>query len=295
MTPKEIAQAIEALILLHHDDYLKIIAGLEEKLYTALSRTLHDLEIDSEGYIKQNAANRKIIQLAEADFNNTILSRSYEAALQNYVAVIPEIDKLNARYFTEVSKNYVQNKIYLKNLRASTLETLETLILREGVDVNIKLQIMDIVSNGINTGSSYNGLVKEVREFVKGDANGGRLMAYVKTLTKDAMFNYSRAYQQSIVTQIKFDFYLFSGGLQHTSRSFCLDRSDKFFSQKEIESWASLDWPGKRKGTTESSIFIYCGGYNCTHSLIPVDVSVVPKEDVDRAVELGFIKQANKS
>jgi hypothetical protein len=66
------------------------------------------------------------------------------------------------------------------------------------------------------------------------------------------------------------------------TRPFCEERVGNFYHQKEIESWANIDWQGKRPGTTSSSIFIYCGGYNCRHSLIPVSETLVPKIDLDR-------------
>lgn len=292
MTPKEIARAIEELILGANDDYLAVISQLEDQLYRELSSTLHGLELDSQGYIKQTSDNRKIISKAEADFNNVIKSHAYQQALQNYINVIPKIDELNAKYFSEMTTRFAQNRIFIKDLRAQAIETLEKLILQEGLDVNIRLQIMDIVSQGVNTGASYNGMIKQVRDFVKGDENGGRLLAYVKTLTRDALFNYSRAYQQSVVKDIKVDFYFFAGGLQHSSRSFCIDRSDKFFHQKEVELWALEEWPGKRKGTTAASIFIYAGGYNCTHSIVPVDISVVPEFVIERAIKEGLYKKA---
>jgi hypothetical protein len=71
------------------------------------------------------------------------------------------------------------------------------------------------------------------------------------------------------------------------SRQFCQVRSGNFYHQKEVENWASLEWQGKNRLTTESSIFILAGGYKCGHSIIPVDISIVPKEVIDRNTENG--------
>ena len=73
------------------------------------------------------------------------------------------------------------------------------------------------------------------------------------------------------------------------TRSFCEERTGKFFHHKEIEQWASLDWAGKKAGTTESSIFLFAGGWNCAHELIPVDRIIVPDEVIQRAMQAGFI------
>jgi hypothetical protein len=86
------------------------------------------------------------------------------------------------------------------------------------------------------------------------------------------------------------EFYSYSGGLMDTSRDFCIARAGKVFHRKEVESWAGQSWAGKMRGTTESSIFIYCGGYGCTHSLVPIAKSAVPKVVLSEAKANGYIK-----
>jgi hypothetical protein len=84
------------------------------------------------------------------------------------------------------------------------------------------------------------------------------------------------------------EFYLFSGSPLDKSRPWCLDRKGQYFHEKEIESWANEDWKGKNPLTTKSSIFILVGGFNCTDQLIPVHISIVPKDELQRAIDLGF-------
>jgi hypothetical protein len=110
----------------------------------------------------------------------------------------------------------------------------------------------------------------------------GRILSYSRTFVSDTLFNYSRSYQESITADLKLDWYLFSGGLMDKSRPFCVEHSGNFYHRKEVEKWADDDWQGKRQGTTASSIFIFLGGYNCRHSLIPVHKSIVPPEDAAR-------------
>jgi hypothetical protein len=44
------------------------------------------------------------------------------------------------------------------------------------------------------------------------------------------------------------------------------------------------------RGTNESTIFTYVGGYNCQHSLAPVSVFIVPIEQVRSSIEMGYFK-----
>lgn len=76
------------------------------------------------------------------------------------------------------------------------------------------------------------------------------------------------------------------------TRPFCAERAGNFYTDKEIKSWAKEDWKGKNPNTTESSIFYLCGGYNCTHQLIPVHESLVPDDVKKLAAERGFYKMA---
>lgn len=286
MTPEELAILIEQLIINANDEYLRVIGAMERRLWEQFSTTLHRLQINDSGYILQNAENRKIIQLAEGQFNATIKNSVYQGALQKYVNVIPQIDALNSQYFQAVASKFVENNLIARNIRKETVNTLETLILKEGVDVNVKRSLMGIVNKGINTGSSFEGMRKEVKQFIVGDdERKGALTRHVTTITRDALFNYSRAYQNAASNDLGMEWYAWSGGLIKTSRAFCVAHADHYYHKSEIEAFAEQEWAGKRPGTTESSIFVYAGGYSCAHSIIPVHESIVPEEDKQRYEE----------
>jgi hypothetical protein len=85
-----------------------------------------------------------------------------------------------------------------------------------------------------------------------------------------------------MVSDLKLEWYSYSGGLMDKSRPFCIARAGNFYHQKEIESWAEQSWAGKNPNTTKSSIFVYCGGYSCGHQLIPVSDTVISEEDKKR-------------
>ena len=72
------------------------------------------------------------------------------------------------------------------------------------------------------------------------------------------------------------------------SREFCVERAGNYYHKDEVSAWANLDWQGKRRGTTESTIFIYAGGYRCLHQIIYVSELVVPDEVVRRAKTKGI-------
>lgn len=289
MKPKEIAKAIEDAIIVYGDSLLSFIDDLEAALLKSLLLSLGKLELDDGGYILLTAANRKIIQEAEKVFNDTVLSSSYQRAISDFMGVIDEIDVKNAEYFTELKADFKPNKAFLSSTRKETIKSVESLLLREGVVLQVKLPLMDVISKSINTGAIYSGLTKQLNNFVNGNGNGGVLKNYVRVISTGAAMDYSRSYQQSVATDMDLEFYLYSGDIIRNSRDFCIDKAGNYYHQKEIESWAHESWQGKHKGTTEATIFIYAGGYGCIHSIVPVSINEVPDEVIERAKNEGYI------
>lgn len=290
MTPQQLANQIDGLIISANDVYAARIVRVQSKLYNDLVTILKFIETDADGNILQNAGNRAILRASQNQFNKTIQESNYQAAVEDHLKVIPKIDDLNAAYFESVSSAFKPNRIFVKQLQAQAIETVNSFVLQDGLAAQVQLPLNQILNQNINAGGSFSGMLKQIETFVKGnDQIEGRLLSYTRTYLRGTLFNYHRAYQQSITADLKLEFYLYAGGLMDKSRPFCIERSGNYYHHKEIEKWASLSWQGKDNLTTESSIFILAGGHNCTHSIIPVHKSIVPTEDIARAREKGFI------
>jgi hypothetical protein len=291
MGPNNLADEIERVIIAVTDAYGLEIESLQNTFYNRLVTILKDLEIDSEGYIKQSAANRTILNQAESAIDELLPGTSYTDTVSRTLESINTVNSLNANYFGEVSESFNENRNFIKSLQTRTIESIETNLLGDGLKAQIKNPLAEILSNNINSGGQFSGFLEQVRSFIKGTPDlDGRLISYSRGYLRDTLFQYSRSYQEAMTADLKLDFYSYSGGLMDNSRQFCIERSGNYYHRKEIESWASENWKGKYRGTTSSSIFTYCGGYSCTHSLIPVHKSIVPKEDIQRAIEAGYIK-----
>lgn len=283
MKPEKLADEIEKIILNVTDAYANDITGLQDSFYNRLIRILKDLELDSEGYIKQSAANRSIMNQAESAINELLPGQAFTEAVSGTLSAINTIDNLNVNYFKSVSEGFNENRNFIKSLQAQTVKSIESTLLEDGLTVQVKNPLVDILNRNINSGGQFNGFLEELRTFIKGnDGVDGRILSYSRTYLSDSLFNYSRSYQEAMTADLKLDWYLWAGGIQDTSRSICVEHSGRYLHRKEIEKIADQDWAGKRPGTTKSSIFIFVGGYNCKHSLIPVSESAVPKEDLKR-------------
>lgn len=283
MTPTELAKAIDSLILNADSRYVTGIGRIQNKLYSELTVILKDLELDSEGYIRQNGTNRRILRIANEKINEVFSSHSYTTVVNNYVSVVPAIDLQNVKYFTAIEESFKPNKIFLRNLQTETIATIEKYVLRDGLQSQVIGPLSQILNQNVNSGGKFSGFLEQIKTYIVGNSDvEGRALSYTRTYLRDSLFTYSRTFQQSITSDLGLEFYLYAGGLIDTSRPFCIERAGKYFHQKEIESWASLEWAGKKQGTTESSIFIFAAGWNCNHQIIPVSRLTVPQDVIDR-------------
>lgn len=283
MTPNSLATKIDGLIISANDRYAKSLLAVQDDLYKSLVTLLKGLELDADGFIKQSADNRKILAKAQNEFDFVVSESSYKNSLTRYLKTIPGIDELNQDYFLTVSSAFTPNRIFIKQLQNETVKNINTLLLQDGLTSQVRLPLNQILNQNINTGGSFSGMLEQLRTFIKGNEElDGRLLSYSRGILRDTLFQYSRSFQQSVTADLGLEWYLYSGGLIKESRPFCVERAGGYFHESEVKQWASLDWAGKNKLTTESSIFIYAGGHNCTHQLIPVSDTIIPKVVKDR-------------
>lgn len=283
MSPDELATAIESLILSSDSRYVKAMQQIQADLYNQLSAILKDLELDNSGYLKQNSINRKILNDAESKIKEVFTDTKYTTSVSNYVHTITKVDLLNVEYFTAIDEAFSPKRIFLKNLQAETIAGINNYILQDGLQSQVIQPLVQVLNQNVNSGGQFAGFLEQVQTYVKGNSDvEGRALSYSRTYLRDSLFTYSRTYQQSITADLGLEWYFYSGGLIDSSRTFCVERAQKYYHHKEIESWASLDWAGKKQGTTESSIFLFAGGWNCAHQIIPVSAIIVPQDDLDR-------------
>lgn len=290
MSPDELAQQIEEIILSADAKFALSMGRVQNTLYEQLLVIIKNLEVDQDGYILQSAANRKILSEAETKISEIFSQGIYQNAVSSYVSIIPQVDELNQRYFSTF-KGFKDNKQFLKSLQNQTIKTVEKFVLQDGLESQVISPLSQILNQNVNSGGKFSGFLQQVRDYIKGnDKVEGRAISYSRTFLRDSMFTYARTFQQSVTNDLGLEFYLYSGPIIDKTRSFCEDRAGKFFHHREIELWASLEWTGKKAGTTESSIFLFAGGWNCNHQLIPVSSNIVPEDVIERAENAGYVK-----
>lgn len=283
MKPETLSSKIEGLIISANDRYADSVVRVQDRLYSRLVTILKGIEVDRDGFIKQSAANRKILLQAQNEFDSVISESTYQKSLERYLKTIPSINELNIDYFNTLSTAFTPNRVFIKSLQSQTISSINELLLNDGLSASVKTPLNQILNQNVNSGGSFSGMLEQLRTFIKGNEDlDGRLLSYSRGILRDTLFQYSRSFQQSVTSDLGLEWYRYIGGIVKDSREFCVDRNGGYFHESEIKAWAKLDWQGKNKLTTESSIFIYCGGHNCNHSLVPVSESAVPKEFLER-------------
>lgn len=283
MTPSDLADRISSITSRAEERLEAAVTKTQRELFDQVQAMLTRLELDGDGLIKQSADNRKLLQQADRVFERAIKESGYYANLDQYGEAISSLTAANDTYFSTIIDSFTVDARYLKSLQKSSLETIESLMANDGLTVQLKQPLKDILNQNVNSGAAFSDLLKQVRGFINGSVDReGKLMRYSKQISRDTLFNFSASMQEAISENAGLEYYIYLGGTMKESRDFCVARANQYFHRKEIEGWASLNWAGKRAGTTKSSIYIYRGGYSCTHSLIPVSKAVVPKEVIER-------------
>jgi hypothetical protein len=152
--------------------------------------------------------------------------------------------------------------------RVAALEQLTGAALIQELGQPLQQQILASVQNG----STKKEVTKFVKEFLEGGLDGkeARLKAYAGTIVDTTFSVFDRTYTQILSKDLGVEFYRYSGTIIKTTRQFCKDRAGKYFTTEEVKAWGNQNWAGRIEGTNENTIFAYCGGWNCRHSILPV-------------------------
>lgn len=283
MTPNELSDRVSGIAERAEEALGKAVTKTQRELFAQIEAQLTRLELDADGLILQSGANRKVLQKVDRIFNKAVKESGYYVALNKYVGNFDALAEANNKYFSFIIDSFTPDSHYLKSLQKSSIQTIETLLANDGLELQLKQPLKEILNQNINTGAAFGDMLKQVRRFIVGNADAeGKLLRYSKQISRDSLFNFSRSLQESISQKAGLKYYQYLGGIMDDSRPFCIARANKFYSKDEVESWAKLNWQGKRPGTTASTIFVYAAGFNCLHQIIPVSEAIVPKEVIER-------------
>lgn|SRR3990167_1363277 len=274
------------------------VEKLQRRLYNRITELIGELDTKN-GQIVMSEANLLRVQNINDELKRVLNGKEYIEAVRKFTDEFNTQKAINDKYFkkafgTDFSETTLANQL-VKSSQRNAFE----LLAGPSAEQNFIAPIRSQLENAVASGASFKDTIIGIRETVEGtDTKDGNLLRYSKQVSWDAFAISDRAYTNAVAEDLDVEWFRYSGGLVKDSRCFCEERDMQYFHFKEIESWGrgedlgSCDlgegnWAGEMLGTNESTIFIVAGGYNCRHSIMPVSITLVPRDVILRNMASG--------
>lgn len=219
----------------------------------------------------------------------------YEAVLQN-----GRYGSLVSGFITEMQKQKGLIDEYAKidynaiagTASQATYEKAEQIALRQLLGDDFKTNFINVIKDqvtaSIESGASFKEMTTALREsFTDTPQRLGQISNWINQVASDRFAITDRSYSQAVGMETGLQFGQYVGGLINDSREFCVERSGHFFHINEVQAWASLEWKGKYRRTTEDNIVQWLGGYRCQHLYVLRSLASIPKIVIQRNIESG--------
>jgi uncharacterized protein YoaH (UPF0181 family) len=216
------------------------------------------------------------------------MNKDYSKAIRDFVGSIDATAEDTGKLMGIITKEvFVQSATagaILSNAKTTVFDLLANAAVNDSVE-----SFKQILNTSISTGENFQQVIRNIRNNIEGTPEfAGRMERYAKQNAYDFYSISNAQYIRQVSEDYGFEFYEYIGVDVKNTRSFCSERNNKIFHKREIENWANIKWEGKQRGTNETTIFAYRGGYNCGHQIIPVATEDVPEDVLNRAIAAGF-------
>ena len=235
-------------------------------------------ELDyTNGSIVVNEANLLKIEQIVEQAKDLLTTGEFETVVGELMGEFDKQAAVTYKYYDAAFDGFevpaIANDILAQKKREAVIDLLNS------TDQYLTNPMRQSLSNAVSGGATRSDLIDVFNLLINGDAETvGRLERATRQIVSDTFALSDRAVTNTVAEQLGLEWYLYAGGLIDTTRPFCKARNGKYFRKSEVESWAGLgDWAGRMAGTTEETIFLTAGGYNCQHSILPVSEAVVPE------------------
>lgn len=282
---------------------LSEVEKLQKKIFTDLLIILEQIEKEG-GFLKATADNIRKLSDITVTLKDQLFGEDYVNKVSDFIKEFDEQKKIADNLFEKEFKDFQPSDLADTLLEKSKDDALEKL-LGSPLDTEFLKPLESILTDSISTGASWRDTVDSIQNFVTGDEDrDGKLLQYSKQIAHDAFAFSDRAYTSAVADELESEWFFYSGGELPTTRCFCSERTEKYFHYKEIEAWARGEdlgecksgdlWAGAVPATNEKTIFIYAGGFNCQHSILPVSVFSVPADVIKRNLDNGNYTPSEK-
>lgn len=292
MKPQTSQDRIDSAIDSRVEKFLQGTDKVQKDIFSRLLLLVKDLKVNKDGSIKQTVSNLKVTGKIRQAVEEIVINPGYEKKVSEFLGTYDEVKQINDKYLGSIEKAFEPNKEIYRVIKEVSVSRMADSLTSAGIDANVISPMKKIIENSVTEGAFFTDMVKELEGFILDDEeNLGHLKRYASQITWDGVQQFNRSYVTTFAKDTNKEWWRYSSGLVRDSRSYCRKRQGRYFHSKEIEDSADERWPGKIPGTNDSSIFRYCGGYNCKHHYTPVLIDIVPKSVIERNIKSGNYKE----
>jgi hypothetical protein len=269
---------LEKIIKRLDDQVNKSLSGFndltraERELYNFVSDFVASLKT---GSARQRIDSLKVIERFRIELNKKLESGIYGSKVKAFAASFTEAGSIINDYFAALSVDFKSGNSLYKALLESNVQTTLQTMLGARMHASFTEPVIKLLKDNIAGNGSISDLRRKLlTQIVSQPDAPASITRYVNQVATDSIEQFTRNYINTISEDLGLNFYLYAGTEIKTTRKFCDERTGRYFTKLQVESWANLTWAGKIPETTKATIFTYCGGYNCRHRLLPVSKDI---------------------
>ena len=287
---KKIAQSMEDA----PDAFFRGVKKAQREAFAQIVSEIAMLATDDAGNLLVSQGNFNKIQALVQKMKAAYMNKDYSKAIRDFVGSIDATAEDTGKLMGIITKEvFVQSATagaILSNAKTTVFDLLANAAVNDAVE-----SFKQILNTSISTGENFQQVIRNIRNNIEGTPEfAGRMERYAKQNAYDFYSISNAQYIRQVSEDYGFEFYEYIGVEVKGTRSFCNERNNKIFHKREIQDWANINWEGKMRGTNETTIFAYRGGYNCGHQIIPVATEDVPEDVLNRAIAAGFYTPENQ-
>ena len=287
---KKIAQSMEDA----PDAFFRGVKKAQREAFAQIVSEIAMLATDDAGNLLVSQGNFNKIQALVQKMKAAYMNKDYSKAIRDFVGSIDATAEDTGKLMGIITKEvFVQSATagaILSNAKTTVFDLLANAAVNDSVE-----SFKQILNTSISTGENFQQVIRNIRNNIEGTPEfAGRMERYAKQNAYDFYSISNAQYIRQVSEDYGFEFYEYIGVEVKGTRSFCNERNNKIFHKREIQDWANINWEGKMRGTNETTIFAYRGGYNCGHQIIPVATEDVPEDVLNRAIAAGFYTPENQ-
>ncbi len=260
------------------DNFTYGLPSLQKENFNRVYSLLKDLSLDADGNIKATIENLKIIGRVKTQLQSLVDSPLYQDKISALNDALDNVNTVQTSYFSKTFGDFTKPKTVDK-LQDLAFDSTVDQLAGTGIQENVISASADIVEQHITDGSSFTNLVDELKVKMLGTPEvDSKLISYAKQTINDTLSGFSRNYHGLVTDDLGLEWYTYIGALVDTSRPFCRAMVEKRFINKSefAKVLRENSKEGLMPGTNAENLVSRCGGYNCSHQLIPLPSSAVP-------------------